>query len=116
MHARRITFRVEEPAEDRLLDAQLRLDGSARAADLVADDFFPALLAQPGDLRLQSVGLDGRQVEGFAKELARRPGVVIRQHPLSQFLEINDHRSTSCASGTTHRISRPGPTACPAFP
>src|SRR3982074_1863834 len=99
MHARRITFRVEEPAEDRLLDAQLHLNGSARAADLVADDAFPALFARPGDLRLKSVCLDGRQVEGFAKEPARRSGVVIRQHPPSQFLKINDHRSSSCASG-----------------
>jgi hypothetical protein len=39
----------------------------------------------------------GRQVEGFANELARCLGVIIRQHPLSQFLEIHDHRSTSCA-------------------
>ena len=57
--------------------------------------FSPRCFAQPGDLRLKSVCLDGRQVEGFAKALARRPGVVIRQHPPSQFLEINDHRSTS---------------------
>jgi len=40
----------------------------------MADDFFPTLLAQPGDLRLKSVCLDGRRVEGFAKDLARRPG------------------------------------------
>ena len=67
MHARRMTFRVEEPAEDWLLDPQLYLDGFAGAADLVADDFFPALFAQPGDLRLKSVCLGGRQVEGPPK-------------------------------------------------
>ena len=48
---------------------------------------FSPRCSQPGDLRLKSVGLDGRQIEGFAEELARRPGVVIRQHPPSQFLE-----------------------------
>ena len=48
--------------------------------------FSPRCWREPGDLRLKSVGLDGRQIEGFAEELARRPGVVIRQHPPSQFL------------------------------
>ena len=47
-----MTFRVEQPTEDRLVDTQLRLDRFARAADLVADDSFPTLFAQPGDLRL----------------------------------------------------------------
>src|SRR5207253_6902202 len=101
LRAARETARVKDAGEDRLAHPQLLLHCRARAADLVADNFFPALLAQPGDLRLESVCLDGRQVVAFAKELARRPGVVIRQHPLSQFLEINDHRSTSCASDDT---------------
>lgn len=43
-----MTFRVEKPAKDRLLDAELLLDESARAADLVADDLLPAIFAEPG--------------------------------------------------------------------
>jgi hypothetical protein len=51
-------------------------------------------MEQTGDLRLKSIGLDGRQVDRFARQFARRPGVVICQHPPSKFIEINDHRST----------------------
>jgi hypothetical protein len=39
--------------------------------------YYPAVLSQPGDVRLKIAGLGGHQIEGFVEELARRPGVVI---------------------------------------
>ena len=71
------------------LTPKLHLDGSARAADLVADDSFPALLAEPGDLRLKSIGLGGRQVDQFASALG--PASWRRDPPASAGREINDH-------------------------
>ena len=65
-----MTFRVKQSAEDRFVDAQLRLNRSTRAAYLVADHSFPALLAQAGNLRLKSIGEGGRQFFRFARGMA----------------------------------------------
>ena len=70
--------------------------GLTRAADLVADDSFPALLAQPGDLRLKSVGLGGRQVEGFAKRTG--PASWRRNPPASAQPVPGDQRPSSFQS------------------
>jgi hypothetical protein len=48
------------------------------AADLVADDFFPALLAQPGDLRLKSVCLDECEVAPQSLTRVCRPSTCPR--------------------------------------
>src|SRR4051794_36802152 len=85
--------RIEDAPVDRLPDPELLLDRPARAADLVADELLAALFAQAGDLRLELVRSRGRQLGKIASALARRPGVVIRQHAPSQFFEIDQHDS-----------------------
>jgi hypothetical protein len=61
--------------------------------------------------RLFVAGKHLRETESAARLGRRRLG-----HPLSQFPEVDDPRSTSCATGATNRIGQPGPSACPAFP
>src|SRR5260370_11467817 len=85
--ARRMAARVEEPAKDRLLDAELFLTGSAGAADLVADDAFTPLLPESSYFLLELVGLRRRQFQRTSEHAIGRPGVVVSQLAGSQTMK-----------------------------
>ena len=67
-------------SEDRILDTQLVLNRPADATDLVANNRFPAIPAEPGGFDLHPVGvIDTDERSSIPEQRARSPFVVIGQ-------------------------------------